>query len=85
MKTITYTIKDELGIHARPAGLIVKLANGFKSDIKLAVGDRSGDAKRIIGVMKMAAKQGEVLTVTISGEDEDAAATEIQKFLEANL
>lgn len=85
MKTITYTIKDELGIHARPAGLIVKLANGFKSDIKLAVGDRSGDAKRIIGVMKMAAKQGEVLTVTISGEDEGAAAAEIQKFLEANL
>lgn len=85
MKTITYTIKDELGIHARPAGLIVKLANGFKSDIKLAVGDRSGDAKRIIGVMKMAAKQGEDLTVTISGEDEDAAAAEIQKFLEANL
>ena len=85
MKTITYTIKDELGIHARPTGLIVKLANGFKSDIKLAVGDRSGDAKRIIGVMKMAAKQGEVLTVTISGEDEDAAAAEIQKFLEANL
>ena len=85
MKTITYTIKDELGIHARPAGLIVKLANGFKSDIKLAVGDRSGDAKRIIGVMNMAAKQGEVLTVTISGEDEDAAAAEIQKFLEANL
>lgn len=85
MKTISYTITDELGIHARPAGLIVKLANSFKSDIKLAVGDRSGDAKRIIGVMKMAAKQGEVLNVTISGEDEDEAAAKIEEFLKANL
>ena len=82
MKTFDYTVKDELGIHARPAGLLVKQISGVKSSVTIAVKakDRSADAKRLMAVMKMAVKQGDVVTVTIEGEDEDVVFEAIQKF-----
>ena len=51
MKTFEYTIKDELGIHARPAGLLVKKAASYASTIMIGKGEKSADAKRIFGVM----------------------------------
>jgi phosphocarrier protein len=85
MKEIKYTITDPLGIHARPAGLIVKLAAGFKSAITLDNGAKKADAKRIMAVMSMGTKQGNEITVTVDGEDEDAAAAAIETFLKENL
>lgn len=85
MKVVTYTIKDELGIHARPAGMLVKEAAQFKSDIKIAGPKKEVDAKRIMGVMSMGVKKGETVKLTISGPDEDAAAAALEKFMHANL
>ena len=85
MKTIEYTITDELGIHARPAGLLVKAAGKFQSDIKIASPKKEVDAKRFMGVMSMGAKQGDLLRLTITGADEDAAAEEMELFLKQNL
>ena len=85
MKEIKYTITDPLGIHARPAGLIVKLGAGFKSAITLDNGAKKADAKRIMAVMSMGVKQGNEITVTVDGEDEDAAAAAIETFLKENL
>ena len=85
MKEIKYTITDPLGIHARPAGLIVKLAGGFKSTITIDNGAKKADAKRIMAVMGMGVKQGNDITVTVDGEDEDAAAAAIETFLKENL
>ena len=85
MKEIKYTITDPLGIHARPAGLIVKLAAGFKSAITLDNGAKKADAKRIMAVMSMGTKQGNEITVTVDGEDEDAAAAAIETFLKENV
>ena len=48
MQTFNYTITDELGIHARPAGLLVKLAAGFKSNIIISKDGKEANAKRII-------------------------------------
>ena len=70
MKEFSYVITDREGIHARPAGLLVKEANRFASSITLAKGDKTGDAKRIFAVMGLAAKKGETLTVTVEGSDE---------------
>ena len=53
MKKFSYKIKDEAGIHARPAGLLVKTAGKFRSEIKLLCGDKSADAKRLFAVMGM--------------------------------
>lgn len=85
MKTLEYVITDELGIHARPAGMLVKEAGKFASKIMVASPKKEVDAKRIMGVMSMGAKKGETLRFTIEGADEDAAAEAIEAFLKANL
>lgn len=85
MKTIKFTVTDPLGIHARPAGQIVKLAATFKCDIKIASTTKTVDAKRIMGVMGLGVKQGEAVTFTFDGADEAAAAAAIQDFLKANF
>ncbi len=85
MKTIQYTITDREGIHARPAGLLVKQANKFESAITIRKGEKSADAKRIFAVMGLAAKQNEEITVTAEGRDEDAAIAAIETFLKANM
>jgi len=93
MKQITYVLKDPLGIHARPAGQMVKIASGCKCDITIgvSVGTSAGisaktaNAKRIIGVMTLGAKQGDEITLVFSGEDEEKAAAAIKDFLAKNL
>lgn len=85
MKEMKYTVQDPLGIHARPAGLIVKLAGGFKSTITIDNGAKKADAKRIMAVMSMGVKQGQEVTVTVEGEDEDAAMAALETFFKENL
>ena len=85
MKEIKYVIVDPLGIHARPAGLLVKKAGEFASAITIDNGAKKADAKRIMAVMSMGIKQGQEITVTVEGADEDAAAAAIETFLKENV
>lgn len=85
MKEFTYTITDAAGIHARPAGLLVKEAKKFESAVTVSKGVRKADLKKLFGVMGLGAKQGDRLTVTVEGADEEAAAGAIEAFLKANL
>ncbi len=85
MMKFDYIIKDELGIHARPAGLIVKEATKFGSSITIQKGDKSVDAKRLFALMSLGAKKAESISLTFEGEDEAAAYEAIKVLLEANL
>ena len=85
MKSFTYVIKDSAGIHARPAGLLVKKASEFSSDISVSKGDKKADAKKIFSVMSLAVKCGDEITVTTDGEDENEAINAIGDFLRENL
>ena len=85
MKEFTYEIKDPMGLHARPAGLFVKAAAGFTCNVTVAAPGGKADAKRIMAVMRLAAKQGDTLTVTCDGADETKAAADLQAFLAANI
>lgn len=85
MKEFKYVITDELGIHARPAGLLVKEAGKFQSDIKIKKSEKEADAKRIFGIMGLAAKKGDEIVLTADGADEADAITAIEEFLKANL
>ncbi|HIY63100.1 MAG TPA: HPr family phosphocarrier protein [Candidatus Mediterraneibacter stercoripullorum] len=85
MKEFKYVITDPEGIHARPAGILVKQAAGYKSTVKIAKGEKSADAKRIFGVMGLGVKTGEEITITVEGEDEDQAAVELEAFFKENL
>ena len=85
MKQFTYVITDEAGIHARPAGLLVKEAAKFASSTTIAKGAKKGDLKRIFGVMALGVKKGEEIIVTCDGADEDAAAAALEAFFKVNL
>ena len=85
MKVFNHVIADPLGMHARPAGMLVKAVSGFASKITIAAPTGTADARRLRALMKLAAKQGMELTVTVDGADEEAAAAELQAFLAANL
>lgn len=85
MKSFEYTIKDELGIHARPAGLLAKRAKEFESEITLTLRERSALCSRLLSLMSLGIKQGDTVRVSVVGSDEDAAAAAIKEFLEKNL
>ncbi len=75
MQEFKYTIKDELGIHARPAGLLVKLAAPFKSTITVDTGSKKADAKKIMALMGAGAKKGTNVTCSAEGPDEVEASS----------
>ena len=81
MKQFQYTIKDELGVHARPAGLLVKLAKQYTSAITIEKNGKTCDMRKLMAVMGMGIRQGETITVTAEGEDEAAAIEAVEKFL----
>lgn len=85
MKTIEYVITDTLGLHARPAGLLAKAAAACGCNVSLTAKGQTVDAKRIMALMKLGAKQGDTLTITCEGEGEDAAAVSLEAFLKENL
>lgn len=85
MKTFEYTVKDELGIHARPAGMLVKEVKNYKSKVTLHKDDKEVDASRLIAVMGMGVKKGDTVTVTVEGEDEAQASAVLRTFFETNL
>ena len=85
MKTFQYIITDEIGIHARPAGMLVKEAKKYNSDIVLEVNGTSSDAKKLIALMALGVKNADTVTITATGVDEEAAAKSMEAFLKANL
>jgi phosphocarrier protein len=85
MKEYKYVITDPEGIHARPAGLLVKAVKEFSSDIKISKDGKAMNAKAIFGVMGLGAKKGDEVTLTFDGADEDAAYETISKFMQENL
>ena len=85
MKTFEYTIKDAVGIHARPAGLLVKEIKTHASKVTITKGEKTVDALRLMALMGMGIKCGDTVTVNVEGPDEEAAAAAIEEFLKANL
>ena len=86
MKEFTYTIKDEIGIHARPAGNLVKLIKGFESSVTIEKEGKSPvNGTALMKLMSLGVKCGETVKFTVDGADEDAAAAAIEEFMNANL
>lgn len=85
MKEFKYVIRDAMGIHARPAGLLVKEASEYRSTVMVLSGSRAADAKRIMSIMSLGVKHGTEVTVVIEGEDEDAALEGMKAFFQKNL
>lgn len=85
MKQFSYIIKDENGLHARPAGMLTKEAKKYQSAVTISCNGKSAAAGKLMAIMGMGVKRGDSVEVTIEGADEDTAATELQKFFRENL
>ena len=86
MTTFNYTITDPVGIHARPAGLLVKEIKSFAgSAVTITKGEKSVNALKLMALMQMGIKQGDTVTVSVDGGDEAAVAAALENFIKANL
>lgn len=86
MKQFTYTIKDPLGIHARPAGMLAKTAKSFAdTTITVTKGEVTVKASQLMKLMALTVKQGDVITVFAEGGNEDAAIIAMSDFFTNNL
>lgn len=85
MKEFKYTIKDALGIHARPAGQLVKVVKEFSSKVMIEKAGKSVDATRLMSLMGLGAKQGDAVRVIVEGADEADACVAVEKFFKENL
>ncbi|MFV8479490.1 HPr family phosphocarrier protein [Mycoplasma sp. T193] len=84
MKEFSSKIIDPIGLHARPATLIVSTATKFKSDSKLIYNGREANLKSIMNIMALGVKHGAEITIKVSGDDETDAVKAIKGALEAN-
>jgi len=75
-------VVNKLGLHARPAAMLVTTAGKFKSEIRLQKGDVEANAKSILSVMMLAAEVGSFVTIKAQGEDEEQAAQAIAQLFE---
>ena len=85
MKEFKYTITDPVGIHARPAGVLVKEVKNFASTVTFIKGEKSAKASSLMKLMGMGIKQGDEVTVQVEGADEEACAAAVEKFLKENM
>ena len=86
MKQFTYTIKDALGIHARPAGLLAKKAKSYADTaVTITANGKTVNLGQLMKLMALGVKQGCEVTITCDGANEEEAATGLLAFLEENL
>ena len=85
MKSFSYVLTDAEGIHARPAGELVKKCKGYDSKITLVKDGKAVNATKILAVMSLGAKQGQTVEFQIDGADEETAAAELEAFMKENL
>lgn len=85
MREFTFVIRDADGIHARPAGQLVKLAQSFSADAVLTRGEKSASLKKLFALMSLAVKQGQEVRVNVAGADENIAADALETFFRSNL
>lgn len=85
MKSFTYKIRDEVGIHARPAGLLVNAAKATGSKITVEKDGKTADACKLFSLMGLGAKCGDTVKVIVENGDEDASLCAMKEFFEKNL
>lgn len=85
MVKFTFVVNDEMGLHARPAGALVKEATKCTSTVTIKKGEKTGDAKRIFNVMGLSIKANEEVEIIVEGEKEQEEAAALEKFVKENI
>lgn len=82
MATVQATLKNPMGLHARPAAQVVKLASQFKSDVTVEWEGQQVNGKSILGLLMLAAPEGSVFKIEAKGEDEETAVQALKELIE---
>lgn len=85
MKQFTYRIQDPSGLHARPAGALATFSKQFSADVRVSANGKEADAKRLLALMTLGAVTGTELVFSVTGEDEERAAVELERFCITHL
>lgn len=83
MQQRTVTLTNKLGLHARPAAAFVQKANQFQAAISVRAGQKEANAKSILSILALGARQGDTITIEADGPDEERALAELCAFLAA--
>ena len=81
MKSLQYSVKNPLGIHARPAALLAQACTEIKSSVTLECNGNEASAKNVLQILALHAAKGSVLNITVEGPDEEQAIIKIQEVL----
>lgn len=85
MKTFSYEIRDSVGIHARPAGLLVKESKKYESRLVIKKDEKEADLTKLMALMGLGIKCGDTVSVSAEGSDEDIAIHALEAFFKQNL
>lgn len=85
MKQATVTIQNKVGLHARPASLLVNTANKYECSVKLEKGEKHCELKGIIDLMKLQCRMGDELTITCEGAGEEACLDEMVSLIDSKF
>ena len=85
MKSFQYVVRDGVGIHARPAGLLAKEVKKYQSKVVIVKDGKSAEAQTLMALMGLGVKCGDSIEVQIFGDDEEIACEELKAFFENNL
>lgn len=85
MQTFEYTVQLSEGLHARPAGLLVKYAQSCNSEVQISYHGKTVNAKRLFAIMGLGIKQNEVMTIQVEGDNEAAECSGLKAFFQKNL
>jgi phosphocarrier protein len=85
MQTTSIVVHNKVGLHARPAALFVQAATAHQSKITVIKGEKSGNAKSILGILALGVQQNDTITINADGTDELEALTALTKLIEDNF
>ncbi|MFI3114510.1 MAG: HPr family phosphocarrier protein [Clostridia bacterium] len=85
MKEFNYVIKDEIGMHARPAGELVKYVTELTSKVTVSKGEKTVEANRLFGIMGLAIKCADTITFKVEGENEESETLALEEFCAKNF
>lgn len=85
MKSFEFTVRSELGLHARPAGILAKLAKTMDSEVTLFKGEKSASVKKLLALMSLCVKCGDTVRIEVSGGSEQENFDKIKAFFEENF
>jgi phosphocarrier protein HPr len=85
MPSIELLVNNAIGLHARPAVLLVNTAQKFESEIKIKIGDKEGNAKSLLSILGLGIAKGTNIIAEANGPDASQALKAIQELASNNF